>query len=901
MSYGNIRDPKNPTNLLRSLVCHVTKRKEDEVGPYFQHALRVVGSQLAPSVEKDEFQIAERIKKKLVKQGRQKDAAVFSELHRKLQSQAVLKNRWAVLYLLHELSADPKKRSKASDGVAIFGSGLPVLAHSTPQGAGDQYSSSRLYGSTTLSAQSSGIGSGVSSISGPTPTPMSLLPSYAPTPGITPANQIGSRLVNSLASSRQMDLPVARTASNQGDSRVRVPGNRDDDNLSFEMSEPVLLRDVIYALQGINGRLLKQDSSGQGFTLDPNVGVMRPYRDLVRKISELGWLYMKVRKYVDDRSTDRAFGLVGQSLCAALQQELTEYYKLIAVLESQLQQEQDLGVSVNGGNSMTLRKLVVWTYDPMVRMKALASLVDACKGKKGGALATSIHSHMWTGDPVVRALVRNILKVVSHPICSILYHWIYEGELEDTYHEFFVAADPTVKKDRLWHDKYTLRKSMLPLYITLDQARKILLIGKSINFVRQVCQDRTPIRGRTITKTSDLTPEQAEMLFNQEMDSTFQEIITSVYKDTSKHLLDILFNKYKFLEHLKAMRRYLLLGQGDFIRHLMDLLEDDLSKSATVLYLHNLTGVLETAIRGTNAQFDDPEILKRLDVRLLEVSPGDCGWDVFSLDYHVDGPISTVFTQQCLLMYLREFNFLWRAKRMEYILANIWRVQMDSAKKLNTITEIVPVLHQCHVIAAEMVHFVHQMQYYITFEVLECAWDELWKTVTKAEDLDHIIAAHEVFLDTIISRSLLGDESKTLLTQLRAIFDLIIKFQHTQESFYQAALDELDCRLMVQRQIQLRTEEGEWGGSTADDREDRQRRHKFSENVVKSNRAQLKVLAQTYQDMVQNFLILLAKHSDESLQLLGVRLDFNEYYKAKEPQIRSPMTYGQSSRKTFRD
>jgi gamma-tubulin complex component 3 len=69
---------------------------------------------------------------------------------------------------------------------------------------------------------------------------------------------------------------------------------------------------------------------------------------------------------------------------------------------------------------------------------------------------------------------------------------------------------------------------------------------------------------------------------------------------------------------------------------------EDLAKPAGSLYLHNLTGILETAIRATNAQFDDSDILKRLDVRLLEVSPGDTGWDVFSLDYHVDGPISTV-------------------------------------------------------------------------------------------------------------------------------------------------------------------------------------------------------------------------------------------------------------------
>lgn len=68
----------------------------------------------------------------------------------------------------------------------------------------------------------------------------------------------------------------------------------------------------------------------------------------------------------------------------------------------------------------------------------------------------------------------------------------------------------------------------------------------------------------------------------------------------------------------------------------------ELSKPAITLYLHNLTGTLETAIRATNAQFEATDILNRLDVRMLDLSPGDHGWDVFSLHYHVDGPISTV-------------------------------------------------------------------------------------------------------------------------------------------------------------------------------------------------------------------------------------------------------------------
>jgi len=46
---------------------------------------------------------------------------------------------------------------------------------------------------------------------------------------------------------------------------------------------------------------------------------------------------------------------------------------------------------------------------------------------------------------------------------------------------------------------------------------------------------------------------------------------------------------------------------------------EDLAKPAQTLFLHNLTGILESAIRATNAQYDDADILRRLDVRLLEV------------------------------------------------------------------------------------------------------------------------------------------------------------------------------------------------------------------------------------------------------------------------------------------
>ena len=65
-----------------------------------------------------------------------------------------------------------------------------------------------------------------------------------------------------------------------------------------------------------------------------------------------------------------------QAFCAALQFELTEYYRLLSVLQSQLQQN-DTG-EVTG---MTLAKLNVWTSEPMQRLKWIAVLVENCKGR----------------------------------------------------------------------------------------------------------------------------------------------------------------------------------------------------------------------------------------------------------------------------------------------------------------------------------------------------------------------------------------------------------------------------------------------------------------------------------------------------------------------------------------
>ena len=211
-------------------------------------------------------------------------------------------------------------------------------------------------------------------------------------------------------------------------------------------------------------------------------------------------------------------------------------------------------------------------------------------------------------------------------------------------------------------------------------------------------------------------------------------------------------------------------GAGRHHGYLLDLLDTELCQPAQQLYPHNLAGILETAIRGTNTQFED---------------------HVFSLDYKVSGPIGVVFTPDVMTQYLMLFNTLWRAKRMEWVLSCTWKKLASLHKMARQLPELSPVLHLANLVASEMIHFIHQMAYYTTFEVMECGWDSLNKMINTAESLDEIISAHEEFLGTLVARALLDDRSRDILTQLRAIYDRILEFQTIANRIHDEAVEEV--------------------------------------------------------------------------------------------------------------
>ena len=54
------------------------------------------------------------------------------------------------------------------------------------------------------------------------------------------------------------------------------------------------------------------------------------------------------------------------------------------------------------------------------------------------------------GHPQISALLNRILKHVLVPFLHFIKRWIYHGEINDPYNEFFVKEDKKVSDKKLW-------------------------------------------------------------------------------------------------------------------------------------------------------------------------------------------------------------------------------------------------------------------------------------------------------------------------------------------------------------------------------------------------------------------------------------------------------------------
>ncbi|GAA5880119.1 hypothetical protein JCM3774_004154 [Rhodotorula dairenensis] len=568
---------------------------------------------------------------------------------------------------------------------------------------------------------------------------------------------------------------------------------------------------------------------------DSGHSISAPTRALVHTLSELGWLYRTIQRRLCEEPPEKEVapkslarrgkgrprkGMVAQSLDAELLKETNRYLELVTALEARLEGVEEptpcaaaAGMADGAGDmadGLTLRKLEVWTRSVRLRLRLMGALAaEISAANAGGAFLSTLHAYTSNGDPFLATFSAELLQTLAAPFFAILGRWIYTGELHDPYDEFFVtlnpALDETMRQTRsaelygdrstergmpsheLWAEKFVFRQEMLPSFLEESFGHKIFSTGKSLNFMKYSCDDDA-----WVTRHSGHSSPVLHYADMRELERS----IALAYSQTSARLFELFFDRFRLLEHLRALKDFVMLGKGDFVEILMEQLGPSLGRPANTLYRHNLTSTLETAIRGSTQATDALDnILGRLDARMLDFEQGQVGWDVFLLEYKVDAPISTVIDPASLDGYRSMFKHLWEIKRVEFALNECWRTLMTKTRLLKRGSALAFALHQTRIALNDMIFFVRQVEYYCHLEVVACQWKELEDFISKKDgDLDKLIEAHRRYITTLVEKALLRasgrrkKEAKPLIDQLRDIFKVMLQHKNVADDLFAYAM-----------------------------------------------------------------------------------------------------------------
>jgi len=134
---------------------------------------------------------------------------------------------------------------------------------------------------------------------------------------------------------------------------------------------------------------------------------------------------------------------------------------------------------------------------------------------------------------------------------------------------------------------------MIPSFFTKDDVNRILHTGKYIHFLHTVCQCESELTPSRKMLTALRNSEGIEIKYcniliqriliilcldknlfptlNQGV--IIKEIINNACTESSIVVLNILKEKFKLFLHFEGIRRYMLLGQGDFVTSFLEILQ----------------------------------------------------------------------------------------------------------------------------------------------------------------------------------------------------------------------------------------------------------------------------------------------------------------------------------------
>uniref|UniRef100_A0A8C7K480 Gamma-tubulin complex component n=1 Tax=Oncorhynchus kisutch TaxID=8019 RepID=A0A8C7K480_ONCKI len=590
-----------------------------------------------------------------------------------------------------------------------------------------------------------------------------------------------------------------------------------------------MIHELLLALSGYPGTIFTWNKR-TGLQVSQDLPFLHPSEtSVLNRLCKLGSDYIRFTEFIEQHTghvhqqehhsiqTNQA-GLNGvylRAFCTGLDSMLQPYRQALLDLEQEFLGDPHLSISH-----------VNYMLDQFqLLFPSVMVVVETIKSQKihGCQILETVYKHSCGGLPPVRMALEKILAVCHGVMYKQLAAWMLHGLLLDQSEEFYVKQGPSAggaaanqeedEEDlgigglsgkqlkelqdlRLIEEEnmlapslqqFSLRAEMLPSYVPIRVAEKILFVGESVQMFEN--HNHSPSRAGenlkggvfclfTLTQVSSILKHQEDMfatelhrLKQQPLFSLvdFENLIDGIRSTVAEHLWTLMVEESDLLGQLKIIKDFYLLGRGELYQVFIDHAQHMLKTPPTAVTEHDVNVAFQQAAH--KVLLDDDNLLPLLHLTIdyqgkeskdatgtregatppQESSPREVpptGWAALGLAYKVQWPLHILFTPAVLEKYNVIFRYLLSVRRVQSELQHCWALQMQRKHLKSNQTDAVKWRLRNH-----MAFLVDNLQYYLQVDVLESQFSQLLQQINSTRDFESIRLAHDHFLSNLLAQS----------------------------------------------------------------------------------------------------------------------------------------------------
>ncbi|XP_055010891.1 gamma-tubulin complex component 4 [Boleophthalmus pectinirostris] len=483
-------------------------------------------------------------------------------------------------------------------------------------------------------------------------------------------------------------------------------------------------------------------------------------------------------------------GVYLRAFCTGLDSMLQPYRQALLDLEQEFLEDPHLTISH-----------VNYKLDQFqLLFPSVMVVVETIKAQKihGCQILETVYKHSCGGLPPVRTALEKILCVCHGVLYKQLAAWMLHGLLLDQHEEFFIRQGPSgagssTNQDEEEDDlclgglsgkqlrelqdlrlieeenmlapslqQFSLRTEMLPSYIPVRVAEKILFVGESVQMFEN--HNHSPSRAGSILKhREDVFASELHRLKQQPLFSLvdFENLIDHIRSTVAEHLWTLMVEEADLIEQLKIIKDFFLLGRGELYQVFIDLAQQMLKTPPTLKTHSDVNVAFQQAAH--KVLLDDDNLLPLLHLTVdyqskdkdpapgPDSSPRDppaSGWAALGLSYRVQWPLHILFTPAVLEKYNVVFRYLLSVRRVQSQLQHLWALQMQRKNLKSSQTDAPQWRLRNH-----MAFLIDNLQYYLQVDVLESQFSQLLTQINSTRDFESIRLSHDHFLSNLLAQT----------------------------------------------------------------------------------------------------------------------------------------------------